>query len=116
MAKVGVIPSYKGFHPHTLGSTNYAYMLESDGWVKDIQEKQPYTDNRMDEYASSGTHYFSSGRVMKDAFLQQVEDGLDLNGEFYVSLAYKILLHNNDSVEVYPLQHFMQWGNTRGRC
>ena len=107
---VGVIPSYKGFHPHTLGSTNYAYMLESDGWVKDIQEKQPYTDNRMDEYASSGTYYFSSGRVMKDAFLQQVEDGLDLNGEFYVSLAYKILLHNNDSVAVYPLQHFMQWG------
>jgi len=107
---VGAIPSYKGFHPHTLGSTNYAYMLESDGWVKDIQEKQPYTDNRMDEYASSGTYYFSSGRVMKDAFLQQVEDDLDLNGEFYVSLAYKILLQNNDPVAVYPLQHFMQWG------
>jgi NDP-sugar pyrophosphorylase family protein len=107
---VGAIPSYKGFHPHTLGSTNYAYMLESDGWVKDIQEKQPYTDNRMDEFASSGTYYFSSGRVMKEAFRQQLEDGLDLNGEFYVSLAYKKLLQQNNPIAIYPLQHFMQWG------
>ena len=109
-ACVGAIPSYKGVHPHTLGSTNYAYMLETNGWVKDIQEKQPYTNNRMEEFASSGTYYFSSGAVMKDAFLQQVENGLDLKGEFYVSLAYKVLLQNNDSVAVYPLQHFMQWG------
>ena len=42
------IPAYKGFHPHTLGSTNYAYMREADGWVQDIQEKQPYTENRME--------------------------------------------------------------------
>lgn len=107
---VGAIPSYKGFHPHTLGSTNYAYMQEVDGWVKDIQEKQPYTDNRMEEFASSGTYYFSTGRVMKEVFRRQVELGLDLNGEFYVSLAYKLLLQNNDPIAVYPLQHFMQWG------
>lgn len=107
---VGAIPAYKGFHPHTLGSTNYAYMLEKDGWVLDIQEKQPYTDNRMDEFASSGTYYFSSGAVMKDSFRQQVKRRRDLNGEFYVSLAYKIILQNNDAVAVYPLQHFMQWG------
>jgi NDP-sugar pyrophosphorylase family protein len=109
-ACVGAIPSYKGFHPHTLGSTNYAYMLESGGWVKDIQEKQPYTDNRMDEFASSGTYYFSSGHVMKEAFRQQLEDGLDLNGEFYVSLAYKKLLQQHNPIAIYPLQHFMQWG------
>ena len=29
---------------HTLGSTNYAYMREQDGWVLDIQEKQPYAE------------------------------------------------------------------------
>ena len=57
----GAIPAYKGFHPHTLGSTNYAYMREQDGWVLDIQEKQPYTQNRMEEFASSGTYYFRDG-------------------------------------------------------
>ncbi|MDN8034177.1 sugar phosphate nucleotidyltransferase [Burkholderia vietnamiensis] len=107
---VGAIPAYKGFHPHTLGSTNYAYMRESGGWVEDIQEKQPYTSNRMEEYASSGTYYFSSGAVMSKAFRETQEQQLNVGGEYYVSLAYKALLAANEPVAVYPLQHFMQWG------
>jgi NDP-sugar pyrophosphorylase family protein len=106
----GAIPAYKGFHPHTLGSTNYAYMREEGGWVLDIQEKQPYTDNRMEEYASSGTYYFSSGKLMAEAFRRTQEQELNIGGEYYVSLAYKPLLQNGDPVAVYPLQHFMQWG------
>ncbi len=106
----GCIPAYKGFHPHTLGSTNYAYMRESNGWVLDIQEKQPYTSNRMEEYASSGTYYFSSGQTMLDAFRQAFEQNLNVGGEYYVSLAYKPLLAAGQPVAVYDLQHFMQWG------
>jgi NDP-sugar pyrophosphorylase family protein len=106
----GAIPAYKGFHPHSLGSTNYAYIREADGWVLDIQEKQPYTDNRMEEYASSGTYYFASAQIMGEAFRKVVEQDLNIGGEYYVSLAYKHLLSNKKSVAVYPLQHFMQWG------
>lgn len=106
----GSIPAYKGFHPHTLGTTNYAYMREQNGWVQDIQEKQPYTDNRMDEYASSGTYYFSSGQLMCDAFRATMEEGVNVNGEYYVSLSYKPLLRQKRAITVYPLQHFMQWG------
>lgn len=106
----GAIPAYKGFHPHSLGSTNYAYMREMNGWVQDIQEKQPYTDNRMEEYASSGTYYFASARIMSQAFRAAMEQDLNVGGEFYVSLAYKPLLANKQPVAVYPLQHFMQWG------
>jgi NDP-sugar pyrophosphorylase family protein len=109
-ACVGCIPAYKGFHPHTLGSTNYAYLRESNGWVQDIQEKQPYTSNRMEEYASSGTYYFSSGRAMLDAFHKAFEQDLSIGGEYYVSLAYKPLLSVGLPVSVYDLQHFMQWG------
>ncbi len=106
----GAIPAYKGFHPHSLGSTNYAYMLDRDGWIQDIQEKQPYTDNRMNEYASSGTYYFASGQVMLDAFQSTIENKLDLNGEYYVSMAYKSILANKMPVCVYPIEFFMQWG------
>ncbi|CCN47647.1 conserved hypothetical protein [Vibrio nigripulchritudo MADA3029] len=106
----GAIPAYKGFHPHTLGSTNYAYMKESEGWVSDIQEKKPYTDNRMEEFASSGTYYFATGHLMKAAFESVVEQELSVGGEYYVSLAYKPLLEKKLRVSVYPLQHFMQWG------
>lgn len=106
----GAIPAYRGFHPHTLGTTNYAYMREANGWVQDIQEKQPYTDNRMDEYASSGTYYFASGALMRDAFAATQERNLTVGGEFYVSLAYKPLLESGKRIAVYDLQHFMQWG------
>lgn len=106
----GAIPAYKGFHPHTLGSTNYAYMREQEGWVLDIQEKQPYTSNRMEEYASSGSYYFASGKIMSEAFRATMEQGINVGGEYYVSLAYKALLAQSCRIAVYPLQHFMQWG------
>lgn len=106
----GAIPAYKGFHPHSLGTTNYAYMREESGWVLDIQEKQPYTNNRMNEYASSGTYYFASGRLMLDAFRDTMEQNLNVGNEFYVSLTYKPLLRSKARIAVYDLQHFMQWG------
>lgn len=106
----GAIPAYKGFHPHSLGNTNYAYIREINGWVEDIQEKQPYTDNRMQEFASSGTYYFSSAKIMVDAFEATMEQNVNVGGEYYVSLAYRALLAKDMSVAVYPLQHFMQWG------
>lgn len=106
----GAIPAYKGFHPHTLGTTNYAYMREQNGWVLDIQEKQPYTNDRMNEFASSGTYYFRSGQIMLDAFEATMDQGLNVGGEYYVSLAYKPMLAAGQPVTVYALQHFMQWG------
>src|SRR6185369_5900010 len=48
----GAVPAYKGFHPHCLGSTNYAYMRHEKSWMLEIQEKRPFTANRMEEYAS----------------------------------------------------------------
>lgn len=120
-ACAGAIPAYKGFHPHTLGTTNYAYIKAIGGsggedvdkgiaWVSDIQEKQPWTDNRMEEFASSGTYYFASAQIMSDAFKQTMDQNLNVGGEFYVSLAYKPMLDEGKKIAVYPLQHFMQWG------
>jgi hypothetical protein len=109
-ACAGAIPAYKGFHPHTLGSTNYAYIRETNGWVDDIQEKQPYTNNRMAEFASSGTYYFATAQIMSEAFRSTIDQNLNVGGEYYVSLAYKPLLAKSKPVAVYSLQHFMQWG------
>ncbi len=106
----GAIPAYRGFHPHSHGSTFYAYLRETGRWVSDIQEKQPFTDNPSEEFASSGTYYFASGAMMKQAFAQIMNCNLDVNGEYYVSLAYKPLLEARKRVAVYELQHFMQWG------
>ena len=107
----GAIPAYKGFHPHSLGSTFYAYLKHTQGWLDDIQEKQPFTESPIEEYASSGTYYFKSGQLCLDAMSAQLaRENLMVGNEYYASLTYKILLESNKKVAVYPLQHFMQWG------
>lgn len=107
----GAIPCYRGFHPHMLGSVNYAYVRETNGWIDDIQEKKPWTDTPMNEYASSGTYYFRSGRQALDACRKSMQrPELALNGEYYVSLAYKPMLDEKKRVGVFEIEHFMQWG------
>ncbi len=106
----GAVPAYRGFHPHSLGNTNYAYLKETEGWLSDIQEKRSFTNDRMQEFASSGTYYFASAKIMLDAFEKTIAQDLNVAGEYYVSLAYKALLAQQMTVAVYPLQHFMQWG------
>ena len=106
----GAIPAYRGFHPHTLGTTMYAYMREEGGWLVDIQEKAAYTDDRMNEYASSGGHYYATAALMADAFERTVAADLNYGGEYYASLSFKPMLDDGCAVAVYELQHFMQWG------
>ena len=106
----GCIPAYRGFHPHSLGSTYYAYMKHNNFWLEDIQEKQPYTDTPMNEMASSGTYYFASGALMKQYFERAYQEGLTVNNEYYVSMVYKPMLADACQIAVYELDHFMQWG------
>ncbi len=106
----GAIPAYKGFHPHMLGTTNYAFMRDENQWMLEIQEKMPFTDDRMSEYASSGTYYFKSGSIMKRYLDRTVERALDLNGEYYVSVVYNLLIEDGLKVSIYEIQHMLQWG------
>ncbi len=106
----GAIPCYRGFHPHSLGSTFYAYVRENDLWAYDIQEKKPFTDTPSNEFASSGTYYFDSGRRMREAFEETVRAERMVNGEYYVSMAYKGLFDRGEKVGIYEIPHFMQWG------
>ena len=68
----GCVPAYKGFHPHSIHSHYYAYMKTNGEQVLDIQEKQPYTDNPNEEYASSGTYYFSKGSLLIKYFKEMM--------------------------------------------
>lgn len=106
----GSIPSYRGFHPHTLWSNYYAYVREDGAWVSDIQEKQPFTDKPQQEFASSGTYYFASGTLMKKYFERTMAEKLMVSNEYYVSMVYKPMLADKLKITVYELEHFMQWG------
>ena len=106
----GAVPSYKGFHPHMLGSTNYAFMRDEKQWMLEIKEKEPFTDNRMQEYASNGTYYFKKGSYVKKYFQELMNRDINLKGEYYVSLIYNLLVEDGLKVSIYDIQHMLQWG------
>jgi bifunctional N-acetylglucosamine-1-phosphate-uridyltransferase/glucosamine-1-phosphate-acetyltransferase GlmU-like protein len=106
----GAIPAYKRFHPHMLGSTNYAFMRDKEQWMLEIKEKEPFTENRNNEFASNGTYYFKKGEFVKKYFNELIRQDINLNGEYYVSLIYNLLVRDNLKVSIYDIQHMLQWG------
>jgi NDP-sugar pyrophosphorylase family protein len=106
----GGIPCYTGFHPHMLGSDNYAFCKENNLVLQNIKEKEPFTKNKMQEYASNGTYFFASGKILKKYFQKTVDENLNLNGEFYVSLVYKKLLEDGLKTKIFEIEKMLQWG------
>ena len=109
----GSIACYRGFHPHMLGTDNYAFLKEKElgsRWMDKIQEKQPFTDNRMEEYASNGTYYFKNGTIMKKYFRKLMDLGLTLKNEYYVSMVYNLLVEDGLKVNIFEIEKMLQWG------
>jgi len=107
----GALVTHCHFHPHMLGTTNYAFMKDDGNqWMLEIREKEPYTDNRMNEHASAGTHYFKTGTMMKKYFRELIYKGLDKNGEYYVSCVFNLLQQDSLNVSIYEIQHMLHWG------
>jgi NDP-sugar pyrophosphorylase family protein len=109
----GGIAAYIGFHPHMLGSDNYAFMKHEQMWVTDIQEKQPFTENKMAEFASNGTYYFRTGAIMKKYFQELVDKKIDLKGEYYVSLVYKLMCQAGLKTRIFEIEKMLQWGTPK---
>lgn len=106
----GLIPAYKDFHPHSLRDNNYAFMKVKDYLLQEIKEKEPFTKNKINEFASSGTYFFNKGYFIKKYFSEIMEKQIAVNDEYYCSLIYNLMIKDNLKVGVYELEHFMQWG------
>ena len=109
----GVIVCYKGFHPHMLHDSNYAFVKTNGTKAVDIKEKASFTDDKMSEYASNGIYYFKSGELVKKYFNKLLKSDMKVNGEFYVSMIYKLMLDDNLDVSVHEIEHMLQWGTPR---
>ena len=106
----GCVPAYRGFHPHSGGTTNYAYLRELDGELLEIREKQPFTTEKTEEFASTGTYYFKSAALMRTYFERLISEGIAVKGEYYASSAFDLMAKDGLKVGVYEVSHFMQWG------
>ena len=110
---IGAVACYRGFHPHMLGTDNYAFLKETSNgtrWMSSIQEKKPFTNNRMQEYASNGTYYFKTGAIMKKYFQELMDLQMKVKNEYYVSMVYNLLVRDKLSVNIYEIEHMLQWG------
>ena len=94
----GAIPAYKNFHPHTIWSNYYAYLKEKNMNLLDIKEKQSFTENPQQEFASTGTYYFKTGKILIDYAEKSMVEKLKVNGEFYASMIYKPMLKENKKI------------------
>ncbi len=106
----GIVPAYKNFHPHSLRNNNYAFMRVKDNLLLEIKEKESFTENKINEFASSGTYFFKKGLFIKKYFSEIIKEDIQVNNEYYCSLVYNLMLRDNLKIGVYELEHFMQWG------
>jgi len=101
----GCILTHSGFHPHTLNNTKMAFVKEDlsrDGnFISEIKEKECYTNNPMNEHASTGIYYFKTGEMVKRYFDLAVKENVNYNGEYYVTLVYNLLLRDKLNVSYY---------------
>lgn len=104
--------SYRGFHAHYLSPVPYAYSKMDGERVTRVKEKGCFTDNRENEFASCGAYYFKSARLLKEAINFQIENNLQLNGEYYTSLTVQALLQKKPEshVRIFEIPGFFQWG------
>lgn len=106
----GAIVAYRNFHPHMLGTDNYAFIKEKNLWLEAIQEKKPFTSNRMQEFASNGTYFFARGAYVKKYFTDLIRREVTVNGEFYVSMIYNLMVEDGLPVSIYEVSNMLQWG------
>jgi hypothetical protein len=97
----GCILTHTGFHPHTLATTKMAFIKNEYKFVKEIKEKESYTENPINEHASSGVYYFKKGEYIKKYFEMAINKNINYNGEFYITLVYNLLIKDNLKVGFY---------------
>lgn len=103
--------AYRGFHPHARRSAFHAYIqVDEQARLLDIQEKRPFTDSPMQEFASSGVHYFASGKLLKELCRKVCDQNLAVLEEFFVSMTAKPSVKADLDVRVFEIPFFMNWG------
>lgn len=106
----GIIPAYVGLHPHSIYGNNYAFLKLEENKVIGIQEKSPFTEDKINEYASSGSYYFKTGLLAKKYIEKSFEKKQFTNNEIYISTPYQEMINDRLDIKTYEISHFFQWG------
>jgi NDP-sugar pyrophosphorylase family protein len=112
----GAIPCYTGFHPHLMHPENLYASCKRDenSFLLEIREKFSFENDKTKAFHSGGTYYFSKGKHVKKYFQMMMDENVHLNGEYYVSLVYNLMLRDGLKILVYDkVPYFCQWGTPK---
>lgn len=108
----GVLSTFKGFNPVFLGSESHAYVnVNDDGLVTEVREKELFHPNKMENYTSAGSYYFSRWSLFVKYAKQMIDKNLAVNGSYFVSLVYNMMIKDGLRVVPYDVGDFVSWGH-----
>lgn len=108
----GCVVSYSGYHPHLIPEKNiYASsLIDENNNILQIFEKK-FIGNKQSAYHSCGLYYFKNISIIEKYFNELVEKDINVNGEFYVSLVYNLMIEDGLKVKSFnDTQAFLQLG------
>ena len=87
----GVIASHNNWHPHRVYNNYFCYLKTNGYKLLQLKEKDHFTDNPINEPASSGVYYFKDGKMLKYYLNELVKRNIRVKNEFYITLPYNIM-------------------------
>jgi NDP-sugar pyrophosphorylase family protein len=104
-------PFFSGFQAASLGNTKYAYMRHNDLNMIELKEKESFTENRLNEPASTGIYYFKSYEYFRFLAAKLFSSKKKLpNNEFYTSLLLNEIIDEDGSVLLFKVDKFVCFG------
>jgi len=104
------IPAFKGFHPASFGKTLYAYMkVDKNNHLIQLKEKESFTKNRINEFASAGIYYFENWSFL-NKYLQKFKLQKNIYKEAYVSLLSNLIVADKEKVKITEIKKFICLG------
>ena len=107
----GCISVFKGFQPASFGNTLYCYIqADEKNNLTQLKEKQCFTNNRHEEWASSGVYYIDRWDQFYKYANQVLEAENKVANEYYASLIYPAMLEDKKTITIHSANKFICWG------
>ncbi len=107
----GAIAVFKGFQPASMGDTYYAYLRANANMeMVELREKKSFTNNRLNEYASTGVYYVDQWQTFKKYAKEIMADNNAGLNEAYCSLIYNPMVRDGLRVCLCEVEKFICWG------
>lgn len=110
----GLIASHNNWHPHRIHNSYFAYMnVDNNNNVIEIKEKEHFTKEPMNEFASSGIYFFKTGAILKKYFNKLIKENIKVNNEFYVTLPFNLMINDGLIVKHFESKNYFCLGTPK---